>query len=189
MTDKIKLKWEINDEAYLEMNKLCMEIISFRDKYTLKECFALVQENMQNLYENSVLSWDDEAKWREMSMDSLCYICLYSTERRKLVGFMSFEETVEADLPCLYLYELQITKDMRRRGCGSWLMKQLIRIAEQRQIPYVFLTVFGKNEQALNFYHQFQFYPHPTSPQSKTFRSGRVVHPDYYILYTNIKNN
>ncbi|WBW74560.1 histone N-acetyltransferase Naa40 [Schizosaccharomyces osmophilus] len=186
MTDKTKQKWNISDEAYLEKNGLTMEFFSLMENNALKECFALVKENMQCLYENSVLRWDEGEKWREMSMDTLRYVCLYSTERHELVGFMSFEETVEADLPCLYLYELQITMKMRRKGCGSWLMKQLLRIAERRQIPYVFLTVFGKNEQALKFYRQFHFSPHATSPQSKMFRSGKVVHPDYYILYTRV---
>ncbi|EPX70909.1 histone N-acetyltransferase [Schizosaccharomyces octosporus yFS286] len=186
MTDKTKQKWEINDEAYLEKGGLTMEFYPLIEKNALKESFALVKENMQTLYENSVLSWDEEEKWKEMSMDTLHYVCLYTIEHHKLIGFMSFEETIEADLPCLYLYELQITKDMRRKGCGSWLMKQLTRIAEQRRIPYLFLTVFGKNEQALQFYHRFHFSPHATSPQPKKFRSGKVVHPDYYIMYSRV---
>ncbi|GMG26506.1 unnamed protein product [Ambrosiozyma monospora] len=45
------------------------------------------------------------------------------------------------------------------------------------------LTVFTKNERALKFYQGLGYIKADHSPRDKKLRNGRVVQPDYYILF------
>ncbi|CAK9841592.1 histone N-acetyltransferase Naa40/NatD [Schizosaccharomyces pombe] len=174
----------LEDVDFLKNLGVWVEIYHHLEKGLLQQCFNLVKKNMEALYRQSSFGWDDSEKLKEMEMEKLEYICIFEKTSKKLVGFLSFEDTVEAGLTCLYIYEIQLDEHIRGRNVGKWLLKNASILAYRRNLKYIFLTVFSANLNALNFYHHFDFVPHESSPQEKKFRSGKVIHPDYYILYT-----
>ncbi len=80
-----------------------------------------------------------------------------------IVGFISFNEDVKNDhlivkeIPVLYISDLVVRKDYRSHGIGKLLMQEVERIAKEKGIQYLKLTVFSKNSLADNFYKKYGF--------------------------------
>ncbi|EEB08383.1 histone N-acetyltransferase [Schizosaccharomyces japonicus yFS275] len=153
-----------------------------------KKCFNLVKKNMFAMYKRSCFGWEDSEKLKEMSLTPLVYVCLLHEQSKELVAFTSLEDTEEDNVPCLYMYELQVCLKYRAHKLGSWLTYQAAVLAhEYFQKDYIFLTVFSENKKAMSFYKKFGFKRHTSSPAAiRKLRSGRIIEPDYYIFYSSV---
>jgi len=76
----------------------------------------------------------------------------------------------------LYLYEIQIDSIAQRNGLGRRMMQMMEIVAMQMKMRKVMLTVFKKNEEALNFYDQLKYQIDKISP----CQCGEIA--DYKIM-------
>lgn len=81
-------------------------------------------------------------------------IILAYDQESKPVGFCSFrfEFDAEKQAPVLYLYEIQLDSQVKRKGLGKWMMQILELLAIKYGMDCVMLTVFKENEEGLSFY-------------------------------------
>jgi len=68
------------------------------------------------------------------------------------VGFLHFRFEIFNQMPLLYLYEIQLSDTIQRKGLGKFLMQLLELIAWKYGMRRLVLTVFKANQAAVNFY-------------------------------------
>lgn len=73
-------------------------------------------------------AWSWREQWRVMDGELLAGFCSLSQDSR-----------------ALYIRELHITDEMRNRGIGTWVLRELNGWAGQRRLPLLRLTVFESN--------------------------------------------
>ena len=168
----------------------------------LTECFKLIEKTSGNAYKASQRGWKPRSKWREMKDPDMKYLLVYDQEdyhdrnddtkvspasgQRPLLGFLSFMLTTEPPEEVLYVYEIHLCEEMRRKGLGVHLMRAAEFIACQVGVAKSMLTVFTSNERARNFYLQLGYDYDRISPRDRKLRG--VVHPtDYTILSKDCK--
>jgi ribosomal protein S18 acetylase RimI-like enzyme len=75
---------------------------------------------------------------------------------KELASFAHFrfdyDDEEEPTCTVLYVYEIQVEAAYRRKGVGRRLMAIMESIAKKTEMENVVLTVFKKNESAMNFY-------------------------------------
>mmetsp|Transcript_17059 Transcript_17059/g.38962 ORF Transcript_17059/g.38962 Transcript_17059/m.38962 type:complete len:223 (+) Transcript_17059:122-790(+) len=145
-----------------------------------KDCLALFETNMGEMYKNSSWGLDMEQKSAELRHDKARFLFAIDYEET-LAGFVHFrfEYDDEESPTCavLYVYEIQIESAYRRCGVGKRLMRIAERIAREQSMTKVMLTVFKNNNQAMAFYTKTLSYDVDESSPSKF---GENV--DYDIL-------
>ncbi|KAK6464130.1 acyl-CoA N-acyltransferase [Scheffersomyces coipomensis] len=174
--------------------------ISKLSSSNLKQFLDLVDDNLHQYYEvHHGKLWKDD-KRDEMQEDGLIYV--WYEFKGELVGFISFklvddEEGIDGSV--FYLYEIQIKEKFRGQKIGTKLMKNLenlviyirtksnddkiLKINQLQQLSGIALTVFSQNKVAFEWYIRLGFKLSPSSPRDKVLRNGKVLKPDYYILY------
>ena len=82
------------------------------------------------------------------------------------VGYSHFRFEYEEDKECnaLYMWEIQLEKRVQRKGLGRFLVQILELLAIKHKMPYVMLTVFHINTDALAFYKKLNYEIDSTSP-------------------------
>ncbi|GBG85836.1 hypothetical protein CBR_g40646 [Chara braunii] len=82
-----------------------------------------------------------------------------------VVAFVHFRFVMEEDVEVLYVYELQLVPEIRRKGVGQFLMEIMEQMARKNNMRGVMLTVQKKNTFAWEFYTQKMGYStDPISP-------------------------
>ena len=80
---------------------------------------------------------------------------------QEVVGYTKLRENTEPrslDItPALEIARLYVVNHMIGKGVGKLLMQTIIDFARQRNVPAVWLSVWDKNERALDFYNQWGF--------------------------------
>lgn len=145
-----------------------------------QQCFQLVKDNLQNMYRQSEMGWSDAAKLKEMQIDELHYI-LVCEERPKVVAFCSFMFDQQNDTDLIYVYEVQVHMEHRRKKYGRALMEYVETLAREKAIFKIMLTVFTANEAAQRFYHQLGYVLDPSPPSPRRLRKRNKV-ATYMIL-------
>lgn len=138
--------------------------------------------------------WEHE-KLNEMQEDCLIYV-YYCDSKSNVIAFVSFVLTFEEGL-VLYLYEIQILPDYQGQGLGKTLIDSFHQLAPMHREGLVIdgldisdlegtkLTVFSDNK-ALNWYQMLGYELAEESPTDKKLRGGKVIKPDYYILFRKV---
>ncbi len=74
--------------------------------------------------------------------------------KRKAVGFVIFFHNFSTFLgrPGIYIEDLFVEKEFRRRGFGGALLRYVARLAKERQCGRLEWSVLDWNEPAINFY-------------------------------------
>lgn len=84
----------------------------------------------------------------------------HTTDDGDMVGFLQFSIMVEWVIrPTIYVVELQIRPEARRRGLGRRLIATVEAMAAAYDVPYLMLTVFEANTAAVEFYTALGFTP------------------------------
>lgn len=120
-----------------------------------KDCLALFENNMGDMYRNSSWGLDMAEKSKELRHEKARYLLAIDKDE-KLAGFVHFRFEYDDDespsCAVLYIFEIQIEADYRRCGLGKHLMGIAERIGREQSMTKVVLTVFKTNQQAMAFY-------------------------------------
>lgn len=131
------------------------------------EMTALFELNMKAQYEASDWGYDAAAKREEMFDPMARYLVARDAASGALAGFAHFRFVDDEDADALYVFELQVSPAMQRRGLGRFLMQLLLLVARKFSLELVILTVFKSNGAALAFYRdKMGFEVDETSPSA-----------------------
>jgi ribosomal protein S18 acetylase RimI-like enzyme len=128
---------------------------------------ALFMDNMGEMYKESSWGLETEEKTEELKHPNARFLLVDDASGR-LAGFVHFRfDYDDCDAPSqgvLYVYEIQIGELFRRQGLGKTLMQISERIASKAQLSKVMLTVFKKNQAAMDFYKGLAYEIDESSP-------------------------
>ena len=193
---------------YASSADLCSNNNNKEQPLLLQQCLDLFQANMGDLYRNSRWGLNLDEKREEFRHKKARFLLVRATRNNSiqekpsaaaeqeeeeaspsssddvssLAAFVHFRFCYDDDdspeAAVLYVYEIQVAPAHRRRGLGRRLMAVVESVARAVDLPLVMLTVFKKNEAALQFYQKKLGYQiDPSSPS----QHGELVE-DYEIL-------
>ncbi|CAM9337852.1 unnamed protein product, partial [Phaeothamnion confervicola] len=117
--------------------------------------YALTEENMRALYETASWGWKAKKKRAELAHPNARFL-VASDASNRMVGFTHFrfdwDDEDEPAEDALYVFELQVASDMRRRGIGRRMMQVAEMLANKCGMSKTMLTVFKFNVSAMSFY-------------------------------------
>jgi GNAT superfamily N-acetyltransferase len=135
------------------------------DKRDASVCYDMVKAHMEEEYDRSGYGWDDDDKWGEITSRESRLLLLRdeTAPDRKVVGFVNFRLTLQGECwnamegqPCLFLYDIQIAKDYRRKGVGKQLVCMLEMMAKRAKMSFVCALLTKTNEAAAIFFGGFK---------------------------------
>jgi ribosomal protein S18 acetylase RimI-like enzyme len=146
-----------------------------------RDCMELFERNMGDMYRSS--SWglnlkekDDDFRHKNARFLVVTDAQIIDGDETKpdptVLAFSHFRfEGNDEDKPTeevLYLYEIQVNEIARRCGLGRRLMSIMETIAMRANMRCVMLTVFKKNQSAMDFYlHKMKYTIDESSPNSQ----------------------
>ena len=144
------------------------------------ETYTDVEEAENNLaYTTQMLH---AGKWQE-EFEKAGSIILLAFQQEELVGFayLSTEDlpTQLQNKRLLQVKRIYILKKVQKMGVGKALMLQCQTIAQAQEYEGLWLIVWDKNQQAINFYQNFGFQIIGTTP----FRVLEKVYEDLLMLH------
>lgn len=139
--------------------------VAVLDTETTDWAFELVRSNMQSAYESCEWGWSGKNKKEEMMEDEAWYLIARDQDGKpRALSHFRFE--VEDDVEVVYCYEIQLSKEVRRKGLGKFMMQILELIALKAQMKKVMLTVFKNNVHGQDFFrNKLKFEEDETSPE------------------------
>jgi N-alpha-acetyltransferase 40 len=163
-------------------------------------CFRIIEATSAEDYKKSKDGWRPKAKQKEMRLLDLKYLLVKRDGH--VEGFTSFMPTYEDHYPVIYCYEIHLLPGLKgcvnalkprpakirltnlpRSGMGKLLMGLLdIVAANIKGVEKVMLTVFLRNDKAVQFYRKIGFKIDRYSPLPRVLRDGRIVEESYIIL-------
>lgn len=166
-----------------------------------KWCVSLVQENMEFRHSKSLhLPWCKKKKTEELGDELTRVIVIQDAFNLKPAAFASYQITSEPDLndrpvPCLYWYELQVSKDYRGLGVGGYLVGRVQRIAKMNadKCHKIMLTAFKPlpnnriYKSPIAFYSKHGFKADPISP-SQCLKAKEAAGYDYEIMSKSVSD-
>lgn len=96
------------------------------------------------------------------------------------MGFCNYRFDTEDEWLVLYVYELQIINQYRKKGLGKFLLMMTEKLAEIAQMQCVMLTVLKRNELAESFYTKNGYSPSTIDPSYVYPKNAKKY--DYRIL-------
>lgn len=156
----------------------------------LTDCFGVLRDSSAADYRASADGWHPARKRREMRLLDMRYILLGRSSLLcpevemglPVAGFLSFMLTVEDGIEVIYCYEIHLEKYVRGRGVGKRLMGHLEEVGRRAEVKKAMLTVFKRNEAAVQFYERLGYEEDEYSPRPKKLRNGVVKELDYMIM-------
>ena len=130
--------------------------ISFASKLSKQElawAFATCKGNMEDKYDRSGYGWDDEDKKKEFTEEGTRFLLIReknpdSSELGRLVGFVHFRFSVLGDVvdqmvgtPSLFVWDLHLDEEIRRKGLGKHLMTILELVARREKMQHLSIPV------------------------------------------------
>eukprot|EP00736_Rhodelphis_marinus_P005005 Rmarinus@m.25605 len=131
-------------------------------------CFTLLKRNMERLYGSE---WDDQEKREELQHSDARFLLIteepvHPLKRRKaesgdrisnLVGFVHFRFLLEEECEVLYVYEMQLARQVQGIGLGTFLVDALEYLGQRFHMKGLMLTCFKHNRKAMRFYEENGF--------------------------------
>jgi len=171
------------DKNSIQVSVTCQSVSSL-DSSTIDWVFDLTKRNMETLYETSDWGWRDKEKRDELTEESAWYL-ICKDEDGNNVAFAHFRFDLEDDVEVLYLYEIQLEKQIRRKGLGRFLVTALTLMAKKYEMDRVVCTVFQHNHDSMKFFKETcRFEVDATSPDAMVDLDEPVC---YQILCKRIK--
>jgi ribosomal protein S18 acetylase RimI-like enzyme len=76
----------------------------------------------------------------------------------KYEGHIAYEHYTESPFGnSVYIQEFAVKKEHRRQGLGRQLIQKIIKIAQQKKVPYIYLSTTVDNKEAQEFYKKTGF--------------------------------
>lgn len=97
------------------------------------------------------------------------YILVRHSSNKSLAAFLHFRFDIEDSIEVLYLYEIQLEKNVRGRGLGRYLMSLIETIAFHYNMKRIVLTVLKSEVKVVNFYFSLQYEIEPYSPEDSFY--------------------
>lgn len=116
--------------------------------------------------EETVDAWFRHVLEENKEKDGRIYI---AENNKKAIGFISLrieskgDEILLPSIRCVFITDFIIQKEFRGKGVGKLLLAKADEYAKERNIPYVKLSVFSKNSNAVEMYHKLGFIDHDTA--------------------------
>jgi GNAT superfamily N-acetyltransferase len=140
----------------------------------LSECFYdwavnIVYGNVATFYGKE---WCSEKKRKELKIPNMLFFVFYiGTDP---AGFAAALPDVEPysfarTRKVLYIYEIQVRKQMQSQGIGSALMSEICLYAVRHSIPWLLLTHYRNNSNAEKFYSKHGFDIDWSSPIDQSY--------------------
>lgn len=149
------------------------------DADTKKWVWELEEKNMKKSYEDCDIGWKPKEKHEEMMDDRSCYLVARHRSSSIPVAFSHYRFDVDFAEPVLYCYELQLEKQVQRKGLGKFMMQILELMAFKNNMSKVVLTTFKHNPDGLNFFYSLNYSVDDTSPEDENGSSENFC---YFIL-------
>ena len=177
---------------------ICFDNSETIDDEDFERCFSLIESTSATTYKASSTGWSATKKRKEMKLLDMKYLLLKSLSQQchsvrstgsrigSIKGFLSFMITTEDEREVLYVYELHLCEEMRGKGAGKWMMRQVEKIGRRAGLEKTMLTVFRSNEAAIRFYKTLGYEKDKYSPEPRKLRGGKVKEADYLILSKNL---
>lgn len=112
----------------------------------------LIERNMKALYEKSTWGWQEKNKKEEMYDDAAWYLIAENADDNTPIAYAHFRYDMDYDDEVLYVYEIQMEEQCRRKGLGRFMMQILEMLAFKADMRKIMLTVFKHNEPASKFF-------------------------------------
>jgi len=153
------------DKNSIQVSVTCHPVAAL-DPATMEWVFDLTKRNMETLYETSDWGWRDKDKREELGEESAWYLICKDHDGNN-VAFVHFRFDLEDDVEVLYLYEIQMEKQIRRKGLGRFLVTALTLMAKKYEMEKVCCTVFQHNHDSMSFFKDTcRFEVDETSPDA-----------------------
>lgn len=117
-----------------------------------KFVFDLTKANMQAIYDGSAWGWKEGKKRGELHSADARYLVARNKADGALVGFVMFQFVMEGAFDVVYIWELQLSAALQRKGVGKHLMQVCELVGRKAGMQMAMLTVLLNNEPALAFY-------------------------------------
>lgn len=135
------------------------------DQETQDWAFQLTKTNMEALYIEAYGEWKDKDKKEEMTEDAAWYLTARDAENTP-VATAHFRFDVDEGIEVLYVYEIQLNPEVRKKGLGKFMMQILELIAFKTNMKKVLLTVFKANKDGCVFFKdKLNYKVDETSPE------------------------
>jgi len=121
------------------------------DESTRDWIMELMITNMKASYEKASWGWKESEKKKELFEDNARYL-IAKDEDGKCVAFVHFRFDMDYDDEVLYVYEVQLEKEVRRQGLGRFMMRVLEFLAWRADMRKIMLTVLKHNTEAVEFF-------------------------------------
>lgn len=174
-----------------------------------KWAFGLLEGYMKSHYEScEAVGWDAKKKQRELADQDSRFVVMYATAEtekeatkenlsvvdngdaagsapRQPVGYAMWRFLLDDNgygelIPVLYLWEIHISSDYRRKGLGRFLMTLSELAAWKMKMNKITMTVFTSNKASLDFFKtKLKYKPDETDPAECT---PEEPHCGYTIL-------
>ena len=179
-TDILKKANTISD--FVESSAIPNEIVLCDQGYVTNSCKAhelspkrrvqvmdILRDNMKEMYVKADWGWNEVEKRKEVFHKMSRIVTLSPVSNPlEVSAFVSFrflwDDDDEPEYPVLYCYELQVHRNMQKKGAGLALMRMLQQIAMCTEMKKVSLTVFKSNAAAMAFYKKAGFIIDSSSP-------------------------
>lgn len=86
------------------------------------------------------------------------------SNNESLAAFVHFRFDIEESIEVLYLYEIQLEKNVRKKGLGRYLMSLMETIAFHYNMKSIVLTVLRSEVNVMKFYYSLQYEIQSHSP-------------------------
>ena len=124
--------------------------------------FALLKENMKDVYDACSWGWDEKARFKDMSHSNSRFLIASKPEAPEAIeAFCMFrfdwDDEEEPEYAVLFVYELQVAASRRGAGLGRLFMSIVTGFQTQYCFKKTMLTCFKHNLTALEFYKTIGF--------------------------------
>lgn len=144
---------KFEDSYKSELKRLIKDFKKFESVY--EPAFKTDNKSVDDLYNSEMVGEDKQV-----------YLALLDNE---LVGFISFEKSSKNDpliaehIPALYISGLFIDEKHRGQGLAQKLMERSEQFAKEKNIKFIKLLMFTKNQLARDFYFKYGFEDYESS--------------------------
>jgi len=120
--------------------------------------FDLVKDHMEERYDNAGYGWDDEDKERELTEPGARFLLAYEQGWDNPIAFVHFRFTVQGEImdvmqgeTTLYIWDIHVEDDFKRKGVGSHLRTICELIAKRENMKFVSLPIMNGDDIASNW--------------------------------------
>lgn len=126
--------------------------------------YRKLESGDDSLFSNLVLLFNEEFKSPTLTyvntknirklLNNPNFVCIVAQIDNKIIGgITAYElEMYDREGSSMYIYDLAVRKACRRKGIGSSLVNEIIRLCKSKAIKDLFVQADGIDQQAIDFY-------------------------------------